>query len=91
MYYTCICLEPIELEEQVLRWGATEKKVVVVSAETLGREATLTSAVTAASVQGDTCEGTVRIGDLDNPHMRKKDMLEMAAGRATTAANLRFI
>ena len=90
MRYQCVCLEPIELEETELRWGESEKVCISVSAETLGREATLVAAVTAASVQGDTCE-SVCLADLANPHMRKKDLLEMAVGRATHSAQLRFL
>ena len=56
-----------------------------------GRKLTLAAALTAASVQGDTVEGTVCIEDLANPHMARKDMLEMAAGRARDSRNLRFL
>ena len=87
MRYQCTCLDPIELEETELRWGESEKVSVTVSAETLGKEATLVSAVTAASVQGDTCQ-SVCLADLANPHMRKKDLLEMAVGRAVYSAQL---
>ena len=89
MRYQCTCLDPIELETE-LRWGESEKVSVTVSAETLGKEATLVSAVTAASVQGDTCQ-SVCLADLANPHMRKKDLLEMAVGRAVFSAQLRFL
>ena len=90
MFYTCTCLEPIELEEQVLRWGQTEKHRVEISAEALGKESTLIAAITAASVQGDTIDHRVCISDLQNPDMARKDMLEMAAGRATHSENLCF-
>ena len=90
MRYQCTCLDPIELEETELRWGESEKVSVTVSAETLGKEATLVSAVTAASVQGDTC-ASVCLADLSNKHFIKKDLLEMAVGRATHSAQLRFL
>ena len=90
MWYKCVCLDPIELEEETLRWGEEEKRIVTISEEALAREATLSCAVTAASVQGDE-KDRVCIADLDNKHMRKKDILEMCAGRARTAANLRFL
>ena len=90
MVYLCTCLDPIELEEKELRWGESEKVCVTVSEETLGRESTLTAATTAASVQGSTCS-SVCLADLANPHMRKKDLLEMATGRATHSAQLRFL
>ena len=90
MRYNCTCLEPIELEETELRWGENERISVTVSAETLGKEATLVSAVTAASVQGDTCQ-SVCLADLANPHFIKKDLLEMAVGRAVFSAQIRFL
>jgi len=90
MRYICTCLEPIELEEQELRWGETERVSVTISEELLGRESTLVSAVTAASVQGDTCS-SVCLADLSNEHMQKKDLLAMAVGRATHSAQLRFL
>ena len=90
MQYWCTCLEPIEIIEKEIRWGNKTPICVHVSEETLGREATLTCAATAASVQGDTCM-SVCLADLRNPHMVKKDLLEMAVGRATHSANPRFL
>ena len=90
LWYTIECLEPIELREQAVRWGEMERRVVAIIAETFQREVTMTAAVTAASVQGDTCEGKVCIADLGSAHM-KKPMLEMCAGRARTSANLKFL
>ena len=90
MQYYCTCLEPIQLREKELRWGEEEYVSLQVSAETLGRESTLTCATTAASVQGDTC-ASVCLADLANIHMQKKDLLEMAVGRATHSSQLRFL
>ena len=91
LWYTVECLEPLELKEQTLRWGETEKRIVTVSAETFQNDVTMTAAVTAASVQGETIQGTVCVADLENMHMRKRDVLEMAAGRAIHSNNLRFM
>ena len=75
------------LEEDILRFGAAEKRRVSPTLEALQTQVTLLHALTAASVQGDTVEGAVCLADLDNPHMRTKAMLEMACGRARTAAS----
>ena len=91
LWYTVECLEPLELQEQTVRWQETERRVVTVSPETFQRDVTMTAAVTAASVQGETIQGTVCIADLENKHMRHKDVLEMAAGRAVHSDNLRFL
>ncbi len=91
MFYSVICLDPIELEEQIPRWGESEKRVVVITPLALQKEATLAFCVTAASVQGAPCTGRVCIADLVNRPMRKKDLLEMAAGRAVTSVDLRFL
>ena len=71
--------------------GRNRKQIVRITPEAFAKEATLAACVTSASVQGDTCSGKVCIADLSNIHMRKKDVLEMCAGRATTAENLRFL
>ena len=84
-------IEPLELQEQALRWQETERRVVTVTPETFQKEVTMTAAVTAASVQGETIQGTVVVADLENMHMRKRDVLEMAAGRAVHSENLRFM
>ena len=91
LWYTVECLEPLELQEQTVRWGETERRVVTVTPETFQRDVTMTAAVTAASVQGETIQDTVCVADLENPHMRHKDVLEMAVGRATHSDNLRFL
>ena len=91
LWYTIECLEPIELQEQTVRWQETERRVVTISPETFQRDVTMTEAVTAASVQGATIEGRVAIHDLDNPHMQNKSVLEMATGRAVHSQNLCFL
>ena len=91
LWYSIECLEPIELKEQAVRWGETERRVVTITPETFQKEVTMTAAVTAASVQGETIQGTVCVADLENMHMRKRDVLEMAAGRAVHSENLRFM
>ena len=91
LWYTVQCLESLELQDQTVRWGETERRVVAIIAETFQREVTMTAAVTAASVQGETIQGTVCVADLENMHMRKRDVLEMAAGRAVHSENLRFM
>ena len=90
MHYICTCLDPIQLREKEIRWGAEDYVTLTVSLETLGRESTLTCASTAASIQGDPCE-SVCLADLGNIHMQKKDLLEMAVGRATHSKQLRFL
>ena len=90
MHYMCTCLDPIQLREKEIRWGKDDYVTLTVSLETLGRESTLTCASTAASIQGDTCE-SVCLADLGNIHMQKKDLLEMAVGRATHSKQLRFL
>ena len=91
LWYTVECLEPLELQEQSLRWGETSRRVVTVSPEIFKKDVTATTAVTAASVQGETIQGTVCVADLLNPHMQHRDVLEMAAGRAVHSENLRFM
>ena len=91
LWYTVQCLEPLELQEQTVRWQETERRIVTISPETFQRDVTMTAAVTAASVQGETIQGTVCLADLENKHMRHKDVLEMAAGRAVHSDNLRFL
>ena len=91
LWYTVECLEPLELQEQTVRWQETERRVVTISPETFQRDVTMTAAVTAASIQGETIQGTVCVADLENKHMRKRDVLEMAAGRAVHSDNLRFL
>ena len=90
LFYKVVCIEPIEVEEQILRRGENEKRILEISDAAFAKECTLACAVTAASVQGDTCEGKVCIADLGSAHM-KKPMLEMCAGRARTSANLKFL
>ena len=90
MHYICTCLDPIQLREKEIRWGKDDYVTLTVSLETLGRESTLTCASTAASIQGDTCESGC-LADLGNTHMQKKDLLEMAVGRATHSKQLRFL
>ena len=70
MWYTVVEMEPLILEEQMLRHGEDEKRRVEPSLETFGKKLTRTEAVTAASVQGATIEGRVAIHDLENPHMQ---------------------
>jgi len=70
--------------------GGKRKRIFEISDAAFAKECTLACAVTAASVQGDTCEGKVCIADLGSAHM-KKPMLEMCAGRARTSANLKFL
>ena len=69
---------------------AANKRIIQISDVAFQKECTLSWAVTAASVQGDTCMGKVCIADLNSIHMKKK-MLEMCAGRATTSENLKFL
>ena len=91
MWYLVLSLEPLTLEEQLLRYQETAKRQVQPCLESFGKKLTRTEAVTAASVQGATCHGTVALADLDNPHMQNISCLEMAVGRATHSANLRFL
>ena len=86
-----VSLEPLTLEEQALRYQETSKRRVEPCLESFGKKLTRTEAVTAASVQGATCRGTVALADLGNPHMQRVSCLEMAVGRATHSANLRFL
>ena len=49
--------------EEAMRWGEAERRTLIVSPETFEKDVTTTTAVTAASVQGETIEGTVYITD----------------------------
>ena len=90
LFYKCVCLDPLELEEAVPRWNETEKRVVSVSPETFCAHVTSSACVTAASVQGDTvAEGNICILDLESQYMRR-DVLEMSCGRAVHSRQLRF-
>ena len=89
LWYKVVQLSPLELEEEVMRRGESAKRRVQPASVT--NKLTLAASVTAASVQEDTVEATVAIGDLKNPQMCRKDVLEMAVGRATEARNLRFL
>ena len=91
LWYTVQCLLPLELQEQTVRWGETERRLVTVTPETFQRDVTMTAACTAASIQGETIQGTICVADLENKHMRHKDVLEMAVGRAVHSDNLRFL
>ena len=73
-----------------MRWGEAERRVVTVTPDVFQRDVTMTAAVTAASVQGETVQGTVCVADLGNKHMRRS-VLEMAAGRAVHSESLRFL
>ena len=91
LFYKCVCLDPLELEEAAPRWNETEKRVVSVSPETFCAHVTSSACVTAASVQGDTvAEGNICILDLESQYMRR-DVLEMSCGRAVHSRQLRFI
>ena len=90
LFYRCVCLDPLELEEAAPRWGEAKKRTVSVSAETFCADVTSSACVTAASVQGDTvAEGNICILDLQSHHMRR-DVLEMSCGRAVHSKQLRF-
>ena len=90
LFYTVLSLDPLERQEDIVRFGAEERRKVCPSLAALPKQITLIHALTAASVQGDTVESSICITGLNNPHMCTKSTLEMAVGRARTAALLCF-
>ena len=88
----CVCtsLEPLELQEDIVRFGAEERRKVCPSLAAFPKQITLIHALTAASVQGDTVETSICVTDLNNLHTCTKSTLGMAVGRARTAALLCF-
>ena len=90
LFYKCVCLDPLELEEAVPRWGEAEKRTASVSAETFCAHVTSSACVTAASVQGDAATGgDICSWDLRSRHMRREGV-EMSCGRAVHSRQLRF-